>query len=121
MVNEFESDEKGQRNNADAEEQVAYSVEFPTASPVEGTSQKLPLQRFYDVNVTVSVELGRVEMPIGEMLQLGESAVVELSRSVSEPVDILAQGVRIARGEVVVVEDRYAVRITHIEDEHSAK
>ena len=101
----------------EGEKQTAYAVEFPAATSSIPSGKKLPLQRFYDVNVTVSVELGRVEMPIGELLQLGESAVVELNRSVSETVDIMAQGVRIARGEVVVVEDRYAVRITHLEDE----
>ena len=53
-------------------------------------------------------------MPIGELLKLGEGAVVELNRAVSEPVDVMAQAVRIASGELVVVDDRCAVRITEI-------
>jgi len=92
-----------------------YPVEFPTASGPQLSGAKLPLNRFYDVNMTVSVELGRVTMPIGELLQLSEGSVIQLDRLVSQPVDIIAQGVRLARGEVVVVEERYAVRITDIE------
>jgi len=92
-----------------------YPVEFPAAGGPQLSGAKLPLNRFYDVNMTVSVELGRVTMPIGELLQLSEGAVIQLDRLVSQPVDIIAQGVRLARGEVVVVEERYAVRITDIE------
>ncbi len=111
------SEDPVQDQEENKDKQTAYAVEFPAAAASSPSGKKLPLQRFYDVNVTVSVELGRVEMPIGELLQLGESVVVELNRNVSEAVDIMAQGVRIARGEVVVIEDRYAVRITHLEDE----
>ncbi|TWT43024.1 Flagellar motor switch protein FliN [Thalassoglobus neptunius] len=72
---------------------------------------------FHDVQVHVSVELGRSRMTIHELLQLGEGSVIELDRNVSEPVDIIAQGVRIARGEVCIVEDHYAVRLTEIESD----
>jgi flagellar motor switch protein FliN/FliY len=74
----------------------------------------MPLERFAEVSIEISVEIGRVTMPIGELLKLGEGAVVELNRAVSEPVDVMAQGVRIASGEVVVIDDRFAVRITEI-------
>ena len=74
------------------------------------------MDRFFDVNVTVWAELGRAEMPIGELLQVGEGAVLKLDRSVSEPVDLVAQGVRVARGEVVVVDDCFAIRIKEIEN-----
>ncbi|QDT33577.1 flagellar motor switch protein FliN [Thalassoglobus polymorphus] len=113
------SQDYGDRETEDKTEQVVYSVDFPAAVPPSTPPANLPLQRFYDVNVTVSVELGRTELPLGELLQLGPTAVVELNRSVSEMVDVMAQGIRIARGEVVVVEDRYAVRLTHIENSHS--
>ena len=73
------------------------------------------MSRFLDVSVQVSVELGRVILPMGELIQLGEGSVLELERQIGEPVDLLAQGVRFARGEVVVVDDSYAVRITEVE------
>ncbi len=91
----------------------AHPVEFPQASRSR-SGAAIPLERFADVSIEISVEIGRVTMSIGELMQLGEGAVVELNRSVSEPVDIMAQGVRIASGEVVVIEDRFAVRITEI-------
>jgi flagellar motor switch protein FliN/FliY len=104
-------------SNGDAASSAAvHPVEFPTLTERPVSSARVPLQRFYDVNVEVSVELGRVTLPIGDLLRLNEGAVLELERSLSDPVDIMAQGVRLARGEVVVVEDRYAVRITQIED-----
>jgi len=95
--------------------QVAiHPAEFPplrakSAGPGHGMS------RFLDVTVQVSVELGRVVLPMGELIQLGEGSVLELERQIGDPVDLLAQGVRFARGEVVVVDDSYAVRITEIE------
>lgn len=91
----------------------AHPVEFPQVSRTRA-STAMPLERFAEVSIEISVEIGRVTMPIGELLKLGEGAVVELNRSVSEPVDVMAQGVRIASGEVVVVDDRFAVRITEI-------
>ncbi|MCA9066535.1 MAG: flagellar motor switch protein FliN [Planctomycetaceae bacterium] len=91
----------------------AHPVEFPQASRSRAHAA-LPIERFADVSIELSVEIGRVTMPIGELLQLGEGAVVELERSVAEPVDVMAQGVRIASGEVVVIDDRFAVRLTEI-------
>ncbi|CAK9027113.1 Flagellar biosynthetic protein FliP [Durusdinium trenchii] len=96
-------------------------VEFPSAHQTDVNGPRLHLNRLMDVSVTLTVELGRVRMPIGELLQLGRGSVIEFDRNVNEPVDILAQGVRVARGDVVVVDDRYAVRITKIESTDSAQ
>ncbi len=90
-----------------------HPAEFPEA--VRRRSSTLSsLERFADVRVAISVEIGRVTMNIGEMLQLGEGSVVELDRELTEPVAVMAQGVRIASGEVVVINDRFAVRITEV-------
>ena len=98
----------------------AHPVEFPQVSKTRA-STAMPLERFAEVSIEISVEIGRVTMPIGELLKLGEGAVVELNRAVSEPVDVMAQGVRIASGEVVVVDDRFAVRITEIVSNDDAR
>ncbi len=74
------------------------------------------LDSLLDVTVTVSAELGRITLPISEVLKLGLGSVLELNRAVSEPVDLIVQGVKLARGEVVVVEDRFAIRIQEILD-----
>ncbi|MEZ6061525.1 MAG: flagellar motor switch protein FliN [Planctomycetaceae bacterium] len=90
-----------------------HPAEFPEASRTRSKAS-LPLERFSDVQVEISVEIGRVTMSIGELLQLGQGSVVELDRDLNEPVSVMAQGVRIASGEVVVIDDRFAVRITEI-------
>jgi len=73
------------------------------------------LHRFLDISIKVSAELGSITIPIGELLELGEGSVVKLDRSVSSPVDVIANGVRVARGEVVVVDDCFAIRIKEID------
>jgi len=67
-----------------------------------------------DVPVTVGVELGRVDVPIGELLRMREGSVVELDREVAEPVDVRVNGRLLARGEVVVVDGRFGVRLTEL-------
>lgn len=64
-----------------------------------------------DVPVTVSAQLGHVVMPIGEVLKLGPGAVVELDEMTHQPITLTVRGVAFATGEVVVVDDRFAVRI----------
>jgi flagellar motor switch protein FliN/FliY len=89
-------------------------AEFPSMQQRSGSGTARPMSRFYDVKVTVTVELGRTSLPLSEMLKLGEGAVIELSRGVSEPVDLVADGVLLARGEIVVVNDCYGIRITEV-------
>jgi flagellar motor switch protein FliN len=98
----------------------AHPAEFPSALPARSQS-RIPLDRFAEVHIEITAEIGRVTMPLGELLQLGEGAVIELDRSVSEPVDILAQGVKIASGDVVVIDDHFAIQIREIvsADEHA--
>jgi len=90
-----------------------HPAEFPEAARTRSKAS-LPLERFSDVQVEIAVEIGRVTMSIGELLQLGQGSVVELDRDLNEPVSVMAQGVRIASGEVVVIDDHFAVRITEI-------
>lgn len=106
--------------DADVEEIVAHRAEFPAMEPHRVPNAGGTLSRFFDVTVTVSVELGRVTLPIGELVKLGKGSVIELDRAVDQPVDLMAQGVRLARGEVIVVNDRYAIRIDEIDGADSA-
>ncbi|SRR5579871_5053939 len=75
-----------------------------------------PLDNLLDVSVKVTVELGRATLSIQEILKLEVGSVVELDRLIFEPVDLMVQGVRLARGEVVVVDDHFAIRIKEIAD-----
>jgi flagellar motor switch protein FliN/FliY len=97
-------------------EVVAKIAEFPELSPLSPGPQVSSLNSLLDVKVTVTVELGRTVIPIAEILKLNVGSVLELDRLVSEPVDIMVQGVRFARGEVVVVDDRFGIRLKEIAD-----
>jgi flagellar motor switch protein FliN/FliY len=79
------------------------------------------IHHLLDVAVKLTAELGRVSMPIGEVLKLGPGSVVGLDRAIAEPIDLFVQGVLFARGEVVVVEDRFAIRIQEIIDPKAGK
>ncbi len=67
-----------------------------------------------DVPLEVTVELGSVCMPVCDILKLGTGSVVELDRPANAPVDLLVNGRKIARGEIVAVDDRFALRITEL-------
>jgi flagellar motor switch protein FliN/FliY len=72
------------------------------------------LEAVYDIPVQLSVILGKTSMQVSQLLKLGRGAVVELDRKVGEPIDIYVNNRLIARGEVVVVEDRIGVTMTEI-------
>jgi len=67
-----------------------------------------------DVDLDVSVELGRIELPLGKVLELAKGSVIELEKLAGEPVDILVNGNRIALGEVVVIDEHFGVRISSL-------
>ena len=69
-----------------------------------------------NIDVALTVEVGGAEIKIKELLRLGEGSVVELDRLAGDPLDILANGTTIAKGEVVMVGERYGVRFTEIVD-----
>jgi flagellar motor switch protein FliN len=76
--------------------------------------QEMNLNVILDVAVTLSLEVGRARMSVRELLQLAPGAIVELDRAATEPLDVLVNGVRIARGEVVVVNDKFGIRLTEV-------
>jgi len=72
------------------------------------------LDRVLDVSIELSVELGRRKVRISEVLNLGPGTVLEFPKSADEPLDILVNGHLIARGEAVVMGERYGVRVTEV-------
>ncbi len=103
--------------------------ESDTASSTEGAQQpgetsadsnsaagdsSVNMEFLLDISLDVTVELGRTNMLINDMLKLGQGSVIELSKLAGESLDILANRKPIARGEVVVVNDKYGVRLTEI-------
>lgn len=67
-----------------------------------------------DVPVTLSLEVGRAKMSVGDLLRLNQGAVVELDRKAGDPLDVLVNGALVARGEIVVVNDKFGIRLTEV-------
>lgn len=93
---------------------VARVADFAELTAPTASGTPAPLDRLLDVTVAVTAELGRIALPISAVLNLNVNSVLELNRSVADPVDLMVQGVLLARGEVVVVNDCFAIRIKEI-------
>ena len=95
-------------------------AEMPDLGGVDQGVQGEPnLDLVRDINVSLTVELGRTDMVIAEILELTTGKVIELQKLAGEPLDILVNGKLLARGEVVVVDENFGVRITSIVDPRS--
>jgi flagellar motor switch protein FliN len=92
-----------------------------TPAPPRAAGKSRPLSFLGDVKLQCSVEFGRARFTIRRFLELGAGSVIELDKLQGEPVDIRVSGRLAARGEVVVVNDRYGVRITEIVSEGAAE
>jgi flagellar motor switch protein FliN/FliY len=99
-----------ERSTALAEDRVPLSPEDADA----GSRSAADLEAVFDVPVQVSAVLGRARMEVGELLKLGPGAVLELDRKVGEAIDIYVNDRLVARGEVVLVEDKLGVTMTEI-------
>ena len=84
------------------------------SSKFSATDSSVNMEFLLDISLDVTVELGRAKMLINDMLKLGQGSVIELSKLAGESLDILANQKPIARGEVVVVNDKYGVRLTEV-------
>ena len=89
-------------------------VQFGQLSSVEGTTGKSNIDLLLDVKLPITVELGRSSLRVKEILEFGPGSIIELNKSANEPVDLLVNGVLVARGEVVVVDDHFGVRLTSL-------
>ncbi len=98
---------------ASDDDEVTIGSEFGTDLPDLPKSAR-DLEAVYDIPVQVSAVLGKSTMQVAELLKLGRGAVVELDRKVGEAIDIYVNNRLVARGEVVVVEDRLGVTMTEI-------
>lgn len=107
-----ESKPDGHEQNAVSEQvsPASFTNFTPTNNPVAGNDINMIL----DIPVQLTVELGRTRIPIKHILQLAQGSVVELETLAGEPMDVLVNGYLIAQGEVVVVNDKFGIRLTDI-------
>jgi len=88
------------------------STQSAAATPPD--DERKNLEMLLDVPLSVTVELGRVRMPVRQLLALGSGAVIELSKLAGEPLDVLINGKPVARGEAVMINERFGVRLTEV-------
>lgn len=122
-------DENGPDENA-PEENAPEEQATPEPTDASGTFEAADFQQvsgdgggngvqpdvelILDVPVTLALEVGRTELTIGKLLGLSQGAVVELDRNAGEPLDVIVNGALIARGEIVVVNDKFGIRLIDI-------
>ena len=90
------------------------SPEVSGSQEKSGIRSSIHLDFILDVPIEVTVELGRAKLLVNELLKLGQGSVIELSKLAGETLDVLANQKLVARGEVVVVNDKYGVRLTEV-------
>lgn len=113
LLEQKSSDESG----AAAEPGGVLSGDHQRSFSSSGSAGDAPINdinRVLDIPVQLSVELGRTKVPIKHILQLGQGSVVELDALAGEPMDVLVNGYLIAQGEVVVVNDKFGIRLTDV-------
>src|SRR5471030_2735776 len=88
----------------------------PAANNPAAVGRDADLLRLRDVPVNLAVEIGRAKMTVGETLALRPGSIVTLDRLAEEPLDLLVNGTRIARGEVVVIDEDFGLRITEVQN-----
>lgn len=113
---------KQRASEAGANAKASSAFPGATAAPVEsflpttteGGTKVADLDAILDIPVTLSVEIGKTRLTIRNLLQLNQGSVVELDRLAGEPLDVLINGTLVAHGEVVVVNEKFGIRLTDV-------
>jgi flagellar motor switch protein FliN/FliY len=95
---------------------VAHAVALPELAPDPGQVPPRSIDLLLDVELPLAVELGHAQLPIKNILELGVGSVIKLDKAAGDPVDVLVNGKLVARGEVVVVDENFGVRILGLVD-----
>ncbi|MFY8272890.1 flagellar motor switch protein FliN [Pseudoalteromonas sp. SSDWG2] len=106
--------EEGEGGEQGDDAQVAELDELSAGDKPVTAEEKRKLDTILDIPVTISMEVGRSKINIRNLLQLNQGSVVELDRVAGEPLDVLVNGTLIAHGEVVVVNDKFGIRLTDV-------
>ncbi len=101
-------------NDNDNKELEVSQPQESTALAKASNDDAPQLDVILDIPVTVSMEVGATRMPIRKLLQLNQGSVIELDRIAGEPLDVLVNGTLIAHGEVVVVNEKFGIRMTDV-------
>ena len=115
MNEQASAETQGRRNTGDFETAQFDELEnMPSQGERKMSKEDIELDVILDIPVVISMEIGRSQINIRNLLQLNEGSVVELDRLAGEPMDVLVNGTLIAHGEVVVVNDKFGIRLTDV-------
>jgi flagellar motor switch protein FliN/FliY len=101
-------------NNAEAAVQAAPVNDLQAGAPGGAAGGDINLDVVLDIPVTLSMEVGRSRISIRNLLQLNQGSVVELERATGEPLDVYVNGTLVAHGEVVVINEKFGIRLTDV-------
>ena len=113
ILSEVKADENGDQNE-DKTADASGEGEEVTESKAPKSAEDIDINFLFDVQLSIVVEVGRVQMLICDLLELDEESIIELDSLIGQPLDIRANDLLVARGEVIVVNEKFAVRITDI-------
>ncbi len=109
-----DNDQQEPKDDAPAAE-AATLTELEQQSPAPGSAgERLDLDMILDVNVNLAIELGQAHMSIHDLLALNQGSIIELDRMAGEALDVRVNGTLVARGEVVVVKEKFGIMLTEI-------
>ncbi len=114
MEDVWSAAENGASVDLDGTPKNAELEEFEPTQEPPLDEEKAKLDTIMDIPVTITMEVGRSQISIRNLLQLNQGSVVELERVAGEPLDVLVNGTLIAHGEVVVVNDKFGIRLTDV-------
>lgn len=106
--------EAGSKPGNSPDFQAPAFQELPNEAATSSNGAEPDIEVILDVPVTLSLEVGRAQMSVGQLLRLNQGAVVELDRKAGDPLDVLVNGALVARGEIVVVNDKFGIRLTEV-------
>jgi len=109
ILSEVKAENSGQKEKKDGEDDEG---EGGSSDPL--SKGDIDINFLFDVQLSIIVEVGRTQMLISDLLELEEQSIIELESMVGQPLDIRANDLLVARGEVIVVNEKFAVRITDI-------
>lgn len=98
----------------DVSEEEAQAAAFEELTEGENKGDSLDINFLLDIPLQVTVELGKTKMAINDLLQLGQGSVIELPKLVGEPLEVLVNNKLVARGEAVMVNEKFGIRLTDI-------
>ena len=113
ILSEVKADDSGDQNEDNTAVASGEGGDVNTSKSPQPAGD-IDINFLFDVQLSIDVEVGRVQMLISDLLELDEESIIELDSLVGQPLDIRANDLLVARGEVIVVNEKFAVRITDI-------